>query len=551
MSLENPTTGKPSRYSNGEGRREETGQQSESPQRSGGVSVDSTSGNSGRSQGGKPSVGGAARLQANAQVGRPHKAAASGGGLGVPGEGVDLHYFKWCKQPSGGTCHNAPRRSEGNGDGRPNRIQTPDKVRKLQIALYRKAKAQPQWRFWSLYGEVMRREVLDTALRAVTENEGVAGVDGERLDTINATPAIRERWLRHLQSELQAKTYRPKAVKRVWLEKPGGGQRPLGIPCVRDRVVQMAVYLVLMPIFEADFHPHSYGFRPKRNAHQALQAVNRAVWSGRVEILDADLSKYFDTIAHRNLMQLVAQRVSDGSVLRLIKSWLRAPVVEVDKTGKRRVLPNRCGTPQGGVLSPLLANLYLNRLDHEVNERCSGKPVLVRYADDFVICCRPGQGAELKERLRRWLERRGLKLNEQKTRLVNVCQEGIKFLGFSLTPRTSRRGKRYFHIEPHAKSRQALRDRLGEILNHWTLWRPVAAVVRETNQALRGWAGYFQWGHSSAVCNQMLEYSRNRLRRWLWRKHDCRRALWTDYSNQRLHTRYGLWQLPLTCRWSV
>jgi RNA-directed DNA polymerase len=550
MSLENSTTGEPSRRPDGEGRREGTPQPSKFPQRSGGVSVDSTSGKSGTSQGGKPSVGGTEWFQAKAQVGRPHKAAVSDGGIRVPGEGVDLHHFKGCQTPSGGTCLNAQRRSEGDGDGRPSRIVTPDKVRKLQIAFYRKAKVQPQWRFWSLYGEVMRWEVLDRALRAITANGGVAGVEGESLDTINATPQTREHWLRHLQSELQAKTYRPKAVMRVWLEKPDGGQRPLGIPCVRDRVVQRAVYLVLMPIFEADFHPHSYGFRPKRSAHQALGAINRAVWSGRVEILDADLPKYFDTIPHRNLMRLVAKRVSDGSVLRLIKSWLRAPVVEVDKAGRGRVIPNRCGTPQGGVLSPLLANLYLNRLDHGVNERCGGQPVLVRYADDFVIGCRPGQEAELKERLRRWLDACGLKLNEQKTRLVKVRQEGIKFLGFSLRHRTSRRGKRYFHIEPHPKSRQALRDRLGQILNHWTLWRPVADVVRETNQVLRGWAGYFHWGHSSAVCNQRLTYSRNRLRRWLWRKHDCRRALWTAYSNQRLHQKYGLWQLPLTCRWS-
>jgi group II intron reverse transcriptase/maturase len=463
---------------------------------------------------------------------------------------VDLHYFKRCKTPSGGTCLNAWRRSEGPGDGRDNRIITPEKVRELQIALYRKAKAEPRWRFWSLYGEVMRFEVLDTALRAVTGNDGVAGVDGESLDMVNATTEGREQWLRTLQRELQAKTYRPQAVLRVWLEKPDGGQRPLGIPTVKDRVVQMAVYLVLMPIFEADFHPHSYGFRPQRNAHQALRAIDQAVWKGRVEILDADLSKYFDTIPHRNLMRLVAKRVSDGSVLRLVKSWLRAPVVERDKQGRQRVLPNRCGTPQGGVLSPLLANVYLDRLDHEVNERVAGQPVLVRYADDFVICCRPGQGAEMKARLQKWLGKRGLQLNEKKTRLVNIRQEGIRFLGFSLTPRTSRRGRRYLHIEPHPKSRQELRDRLGEILHHGSLWRPVADVVKEVNQVLRGWAGYFQWGHSSRVCSQMLSYSRNRLRRWLWRKHDCRHGLWTRYTDQRLHEKYGLWTLPLSGSWS-
>jgi RNA-directed DNA polymerase len=257
-------------------------------------------------------------------------------------------------------------------------IRTPDKVRSLQIALYRKAKAEPKYRFWSLYGELCRQDVLETAWRTQLQNGGAAGVDGQTLADINATPQTRQDWLSRLQRELKTKTYRPSPVRRVMMAKSGGGQRPLGIPTVKDRVVQTAVVLVLMPVFEADFHPHSYGFRPKRRAHQAIEAINQAVRAGYVEIIDADLSKYFDTIPHRRLMQAVAKRVSDGSVLRLIKRWLRAPIVEQDTDGTQRVRPNRSGTPQGGVISPLLANVYLNPLDHGVNETTGGQARMIR-----------------------------------------------------------------------------------------------------------------------------------------------------------------------------
>ncbi len=233
------------------------------------------------------------------------------------------------------------------------RIKTPDKVRQLQITLYRKAKAEPKYRFWSLYGELLRPDVLNAALEAQWKNGGQAGVDGETLSSIHASPDVRQQWLDRLQEELKAKTYRPSPVRRVMIPKSSGGERPLGIPTVKDRVVQTAVSLMLMPIWEADFHPRSYGFRPKRRAHQAIAEIQQAVRRGYVEIIDADLSKYFDTIPHRELMKAVARRVSDGSVLRLLKSWLRAPIVEEDKDGTKRVLPNRCGTPQGGVISPL------------------------------------------------------------------------------------------------------------------------------------------------------------------------------------------------------
>jgi group II intron reverse transcriptase/maturase len=432
------------------------------------------------------------------------------------------------------------------------RIKTPNKVRQLQIALYRKAKAEPGYRFWSLYGELLRMDVLDTALRAQTGNNGEAGVDGESLAAINASPVRRQQWLERVREELKTKTYRPSPVRRVMIPKgTGEGKRPLGIPTVKDRVVQMAVYLLLLPIFEADFHPRSYGFRPKRRAQQAIAEIQEAVYDGYVEIIDADLSKYFDTIPHRELLKAVARRVSDGSVLRLIKSWLRAPVAEEDQDGPKRVQPNLCGTPQGGVISPLLANLYLNPLDHGVNEKTFGHARMVRYADDFVIACPVGRGEEMLARLKKWLPARGLTLNEAKTRTVNIHREGINFLGFSLAWRKSPRGRHYVHAEPSQQSRQALRDNLGRILNHWTHWRSIKNVVTDANRVLRGWAGYFHYGNSVAVMRQMNDYSENRLRRWLWRKQGCRRGLWKHYPKEKLHESYGLYELPTTAAWKA
>jgi RNA-directed DNA polymerase len=501
------------------------------------------------------------QTQSTAQAGRSGEAGDVGsavGGVHSSGEwgwldlwGISPEYRAWQQaRRRDSACTQAEPRSEGQGDGsvKAERI-TPEKVRKLQRTLYRKAKAEPKYRFWSLYGDIMRRDVLEHALRRVAANGGAPGVDGQSIQSIRSSPEQQTQWLDTLQKELRTKTYRPSPVRRVYIPKSNGDQRPLGIPTVKDRVVQMAAMLVLMPIFEADFHPRSFGFRPRRDAHQALEEIARALRAGRTEVVDADLSKYFDTIPHRGLLKLLARRISDGTVLRLIKMWLRAPVQEEDTDGTKRIKPNRSGTPQGGVISPMLANLYLNALDWAVNEKVQGKPVLIRYADDFVILSAPGQGEELRQRLRTWLTARGLKLNEEKTRMVQ-SQEGFNFLGFTVRWQPGRSSGRYYaHVQPSAKSQQRLRQAIRSILNHWTQHKRITEAVAELNPLLRGWSGYFHFRHSSRVMWTMQDWVRIRFRRWLWRKHGRRKGKWQSYPDDLMHDRYGLWRMPTRAPW--
>lgn len=393
-------------------------------------------------------------------------------------------------------------------------------------------------------------DILQTALGTVASNGGCAGVDGVEIKDVviekQGEDGKTEAWLHALAGELKAKRYRPSPVLRVHIPKGDGKLRPLGIPTVKDRVVQAAAVLVLMPIFEADMHEHSYAYRPGRNAHQAMDAIKQGIESGLFEVIDADLSGYFDTIPHRALMRLVAKRVSDGSMLKLIRSWLRAPIEErqVGDGGKRRRKANRQGTPQGGVISPLLANLYLDRLDKEVNDRKELNARMVRYADDFVILSRPGQGPALLERLKRWLSARGLTLNETKTRLVDIRKEGIKFLGFSVSWRRKRKQWwGYTHVEPHPKSQQKLRDGVKELLNHWTLVRPEKETIRALNRKLRGWAGYFRHGNPSRVFCKIEYWLQNKLRQWLWKRHGKPAGKYRRYSNHALRAQWGLYPL--------
>jgi len=276
-------------------------------------------------------------------------------------------------------------------------LETPIKIRMLQKKLYQKAKEEPNYRFYLLYDKMWREDILWHAYELAKANKGAPGVDGQSFEHIESEG--REEWLQGIRSDLRDKTYQPRAVRRVMIPKPGGGERPLGIPTIRDRVVQTAAKLLLEPIFEADFDPHAYGYRPKRSAQDAIQKVEELLWSGYTDVVDADLSKYFDTIPHQELMQCVARRIVDRDMLRLIKMWLKVPVEERDEDGNRKVSGGNnstCGTPQGGVISPLLANLYMNRFLKFWRITGRGevfRAAVVNYADDFVILSR-GRAAE-------------------------------------------------------------------------------------------------------------------------------------------------------------
>lgn len=455
-----------------------------------------------------------------------------------------------------GSCADACEAERERGDGpqgtvTPTVPETETGVRKLQRTLYRQAKSKPKWKAWSLYGDVCRREVLEAAFWQVAANGGAPGVDGVRVKDLAEDDEHRELWLAKLENDLRGKTYRPSPVRRVYIPKEDGKKRPLGIPTVRDRVAQTAVVLLLLPIFEADFHENSFAYRPKRRAQQAIDAIKIALLSGRREVVDADLSGYFDTIPHGALMRLVKGRVSDGSILKLIKGWLRAPIVEEDpETGVKRTVKNRCGTPQGGVISPLLANLYLDGLDKAVNGGKQMKAVMVRYADDFVVLCRKGQGAEMHRRLRSWLERRGLKLNEKKTRIVDFEKESLEFLGFRLAWRKARSGKSYPHCEPSPKSCAKLREAIREETTRSTQWKEPEEVIARVNVRARGWIGYFHYANSGKVFSKMQWQIRARMRRWLWKKHaKTKEHYGKAYSNEHLHDHYGLINFPMRTKW--
>jgi group II intron reverse transcriptase/maturase len=553
MSLETSIR-EPSRYLNGEGCHAPLSNSYPAAQHLGGVSEGDRTGMADRVS--RENSSGASETQPAAQGGNPTEPARAAGVVGVPRSSVDLPESKTGGERRRGTWVNVRGHGEERDDGRGtvetlfDRIATPAKVQKLQRALYRKAKAAPGYRFYSLYGELLRRDLIETAMSAVASHDGAAGVDGQECSAYTRSDEAWTQWRDTLLEELRTKTYRVNPVRRVRIPKGDGKTRPLGIPTVKDRVVQTAVALLLLPVWEADSHPQSYAYRPQRNAQQAMNAISQALRGGRTEVIDADLSGYFDSIPHHELLRLVARRVSDGRILALIKAWLRAPIVERDPdTGRPTITGNRRGTPQGGVISPLLANLYLNRLDWQVNDRCEQRPVLVRYADDFVILSRPGQGAELLARLKRWLEAHGLTLNETKTRLLDVRQEGFKFLGFGVSWRRGKSGRNYPHMEPHPKSQQKLRDKLREKFNHWTLWRSGEEVIPEVNRLLKGWGGYFHYGNSTRVFDRMNQYAAMRLQRWMWRKHGCTKALWSK-PREVLRERHGLYRLPTTAAWT-
>ena len=429
-------------------------------------------------------------------------------------------------------------------------LRPPEKVGKLQAAFQDKAKRSPGYRFYLLYDKVYRGDVLAFAYECCRSHGGAAGVDGQTFADIEAYG--RQRWLGELTEALKERTYQPQAVRRVWIPKPDGKQRPLGIPTIRDRVVQMAVVLVLGPIFEADLPPEQYAYREGRSALDAVQAVNGWLHRGYTEVVDADLSGYFDTIPHAELMKSVARRVSDRHVLHLMKMWLEAPVEETDEQGRtKRTTRNKDegrGTPQGGVASPLLANLYMRRfvlgwktLGYERGLDAH----IVNYADDFVICARPGRASPSMAAMRGIMERLRLTVNETKTRTCRLPEETFDFLGYTFGRQYSRRtGQAYLGPRPSKKKIARVCEAISAVTESRMTWKAPDHVVAELNAKLRGWANYFCLGTVVPAYETVMGHARRRLRRWLSVKHKARRRRYATFPDQRLHQGWGLCLLP-------
>jgi len=427
-------------------------------------------------------------------------------------------------------------------------LATPESVQRLQAALHAKAKGEPNYRFYMLYDKVHRRDVLAHAYKCCRANRGAAGVDGQTFEAIEAYGV--ERWLGGLAEDLKKKTYRPSAVRRVWIPKPDGRKRPLGIPTIRDRVVQMAAVLVLSPIFEADLAAEQYAYRPDRGALDAVRHVHRLLNTGYTEVVDADLSGYFDSIPHAELMKSVARRVVDGAMLALIKMWLVMPVEEEEDRGRReRTTPGKNtgrGTPQGAPVSPLLANIYIRRfvagwkaLGHEARLAAC----IVNYADDFVICCR-GTGREALAAMRRMMVRLRLTVNEAKTRLVGVPAGTFDFLGYTFGRCwSSKTGRRYIGTRPSKKRIARLRQAIREATGRGKTYEEVPDKVAELNRTLIGWSNYFCLGPVSRAYKAVESHARHRLRQWLRAKHLGRGSGGERLTIDYLHDVLGLVRL--------
>lgn len=401
-------------------------------------------------------------------------------------------------------------------------LVTPEKIRRLQRKLYAKAKQEPRFRFYQLYDKVYREDILAHSYALCRSNGGAPGVDGVSFEEIESE-GLRE-WLARLGEELHDKTYTPDPVCRVLIPKPGGGERPLGIPTIRDRVAQTAAKLILEPIFEADFEDCAYGYRPKKSAQQAVEAVHRGLCEGFTDVVDADLSKYFDTIPHHELMQSVARRIVDRQMLKLIKAWLKVPVEERDdrdrtrRTGGKR---SRRGTPQGGVISPLLANIYMGRYLRAWRERGKGQEYrarIVNYADDFVILSRR-KAEQALAWTRKVMRAIGLELNEEKTRLCAARVEDFDFLGYTFgLERYRKRGSTYLAAKPSKKAVKRLKSRLHAVLREGIV-SPWEVVRDRLNRALRGWSAYFSHGTRRAAYRAIDNYVEQGVRDFLQRRH--------------------------------
>jgi group II intron reverse transcriptase/maturase len=426
-------------------------------------------------------------------------------------------------------------------------LPPPPKVQKLQEALHAKAKGSPDYRFYCLYDKVYRKDVLEWAYARCRSNGGAAGVDRRTFEDIEAYGL--DRWLDELAAELRGRTYRPHPTRRVYIPKPDGKQRPLGIPTIRDRVAQTAVVLVLEPIFEADLEPEQYAYRADRSALDAVEAVRGLLKSGHREVIDADLSGYFDSIPHAELIRSLSRRISDRHLLGLVKMWLEAPVEEVDGRGRHhRTTRNKDegrGSPQGSPLSPLLANVYMRRfvrgwkaLGYERRLQAH----VVNYADDFVICCRGGAD-EAMAAMRAMMSRLKLTVNEAKTRACRVPEGTFDFLGYTFgrfySPRT---GRPYLGVCPSAKKVASLRDEIRELTDRRYLMADVEDRIARLNRKLRGWSNYFRLGTVSPAYRALNRHGCHRLRRWLCSKHKVRGGM-SRYPDRYLHEVLGLVRL--------
>jgi RNA-directed DNA polymerase len=427
-------------------------------------------------------------------------------------------------------------------------LPPPPKVQKLQEALHAKAKGSPTYRFYALYDKVYRKDVLEWAYVRCRANDGAPGVDHQTFEDIEAYGL--DRWLDELATELKDRTYQSRPVRRVYIPKPDGKQRPLGIATIRDRVVQMAVVLVLEPIFEADLEPEQYAYRANRSALDAVRAVHGLLNAGHREVVDADLSSYFDTIPHAELLKSLSRRISDRHLLGLIKRWLEAPVEEVDERGRHhRTTRNKDegqGSPQGSPLSPLLANIYMRRfvrgwktLGHEHRLKAS----IVNYADDFVICCR-GTADEAMAAMRGMMAKLKLTVNEAKTRVCRIPEETFDFLGYTIgrcySPQT---GRAYIGTRPSAKKIAGLRDEIRELTDRRWQGTAVEDRVRRLNQLLLGWSNYFCLGPVSRAYRAIDRHVGHRLRQWLCAKHKVKSRGTSRFPDQYLYDELGLIRL--------